>query len=139
MHHGCQTFRGSPTTTRSGLLGFFSEIHPTITLSMNNRVTLCSYCKQLSTVLCEQLRILVDNIMHLFFDCPKLHHTRTMRQLVLRRNPRSHQYIDWQHQVPRHRWIWMWINRSLYKDVQSSVTVKAQYWELDPISSSRLF
>ena len=48
------------------------EIHPAITLSTNNRITLCSYYVQLSTTLCEQLHTIVENVMYLFFNCPKI-------------------------------------------------------------------
>ena len=39
---------------------------------MKNLITLCSYYVQLSTMLCELLHTIVDNVMCLFFDCPKL-------------------------------------------------------------------
>ena len=53
-----------------------SKIQPTITLSTDNRVTLCSYYRHLSVTLRQQLRTIVDNVMRLFFDCPKLRNTR---------------------------------------------------------------
>ena len=50
-----------------------------LTLSMNGQNTLCSYYVQLSTVVCEQLRTIVHNIMGFFYDCPKLRNTRASR------------------------------------------------------------
>ena len=76
-------------TPRSGHSSFiFSKITPAITLSTNNRITLCSYYVQLSATLREQLRTSVDNVMRLFFDYPKICH------------------IQWQG-VPMHTWIIM--------------------------------
>ena len=43
-------------------------IHPDITPSTNNRMTICSYYVQLSATLCEQLCTIVDNIMRLFLQ-----------------------------------------------------------------------
>ena len=69
LHLGRQTFKGSCTTPRSGRLSFiFIEIHTTITLSTNNRITLCSHYVQLSATLGEQLRTIVNNVMRLFFS-----------------------------------------------------------------------
>ena len=55
LHLGGQTFRGSSPTSRSGRHSLFFLIHPAITLSMNNRITLCSYYAQLSTNIYVQL------------------------------------------------------------------------------------
>ena len=51
-----QTFRGSSSTPRQ------NKGHPAITLSNNNRITLCSYYVQLSSTQCQQLRTLVHNV-----------------------------------------------------------------------------
>ena len=56
------------------------EIHPAITLSTNNEITLCSYYVKLSATLCEQLHTLVASAMRIFFDCPKLRNTRARRR-----------------------------------------------------------
>ena len=85
------------------------ETHPAVTRSTNNRITCCSYYVQLYASQCEQTRAIVDNVMRLFFDCPSkvtslqfnITASITSRFLELERN---NQYIDWQQQVPSHRW-----------------------------------
>ena len=37
-----------------------------------------------SMYICEQLRTLVDNVMRLFFDCPKLRYIRARLRYTLR-------------------------------------------------------
>ena len=61
LHLWRQTFRVSSTTPRF----FFFEIHRPITVSMNNRSTLCSYYVSFSATLCEQLRTTVQQ--HAYF------------------------------------------------------------------------
>ena len=79
-----QTFRGSTMTPRPGRLSLiFFKIHPPVPFSMNNQITLCSYYVQLSTILCEQLHTIVDDFMHLFFDCPELRNTRASHRYML--------------------------------------------------------
>ena len=66
------------------ILVLFFLIHPTITLSINNQIALCSYYIQLFATLFEQLRTIVDTVMHRFFDCSKLRYTRARcRQTLL--------------------------------------------------------
>ena len=75
LHLGRQT----STTPWSGYLFYIFELHPIITLSTNNQITLCSYYNcpvQLPTMLCEQLRTIIDNAMFLLFYCPELRYTR---------------------------------------------------------------
>ena len=50
--------------------------------SMNHQITLCSYDVQLSAALRDQLRTIVENGMHLFFNCPKLCNTSEMSILT---------------------------------------------------------
>ena len=58
----------------------FFEIHPVITLSTNNGITLCSYYVQLPATLREQFRTTVDNVTRLFLRCPKLRHRNARRR-----------------------------------------------------------
>ena len=59
---------------------FFLEIYPAVTLSLNNRITLCNYYLQFSATICKQLRTIIHNVTHLLFDCPKLRTTRARRR-----------------------------------------------------------
>ena len=59
-----QGYRYDPVTGSSQFI--FFEIHPAITLSTNNRITLCGYYVQLSATLREKLRTFVANIFWSF-------------------------------------------------------------------------
>ena len=76
LHLGPQTFSSSSTTPK-----FFFKIHPAITLSMNNRITLCNFYVQLSTTLHNYIQLLT---------------TSCVFSMIVQR---SHQDVDWQHQV----------------------------------------
>ena len=60
-----QIFTYGPCSGRFSFILFL--IHPAITVSSNNSITLCSYCVQLFTT----LRTIVDNVIRVFFDCSK--------------------------------------------------------------------
>ena len=66
VYLGRHTVRGSSITP----VLFIFVIHPAITISTNNRITLCSYYVQLSATILR-LRPIVDNVMRLFSDNPK--------------------------------------------------------------------
>ena len=70
LHLRCQTFRGSSTTpqsSRDALILF--KIHSAVTILMNNQINNCSYYVQLFTIIYEQLRIFVHNVMRFFYNC----------------------------------------------------------------------
>lgn len=69
----------------------FFEIHPAITLSTNNRITLCSYFLQLCATLCEQLHAIVHKVKRFFYEFSKLRNAMaslhvTITACLLRRN-----------------------------------------------------
>ena len=72
LHVGRHTFTGSSTTPRRCRQFNIFEIHLTIIVSMNNRITLCKYYVQLLAALCEQIFTIAHNVVRLFYDCPKL-------------------------------------------------------------------
>ena len=55
LHLGGPNFQGFISDLTVGSSQFIFLIHPAITLSMNNRITLCSYYAQLSTNIYVQL------------------------------------------------------------------------------------
>ena len=56
------------------------EIHPGITLSTNNQITRCNYYVRPKRYVDIYNCTIVYNVMHLFYDCPKLRDTRTRRR-----------------------------------------------------------
>ena len=70
----CRGFIYDPTAWSSHF-NIFKKNHPCINISMNNRITVCSYYAQLSTTPSEQLCIIVQNVIRIFYDCPSLRKT----------------------------------------------------------------
>ena len=123
LHLGPQTFRDSSTIPRSGRLSWsFFQNSPAITLSTNNRISLCSYYIQLSATLLVHLCTIVGNVVRLSFECPKLLNTKTRRRYTLLLLPTSqirelkgsNQDIEWQHQV---LWLWQFDTSARFVDM----------------------
>ena len=70
LHLERQTFRGSSTVPQ------IFKIHPTIAVTTNGQITLCSYYVQLSTMLFEQLCTIVDNVYASFVRLSELYTAR---------------------------------------------------------------
>ena len=55
---------------------FLFRNSPHYYLATNYRIILCSYYIQLSAMLGQPLCTTVDNVVRLFYDCPKLHNIK---------------------------------------------------------------
>ena len=53
-------------------------------------IYICIHTSSAITYNCGQLRTIVDNVMRLFFDCPKLRHTSARRCYMLLQQPVLH-------------------------------------------------